>query len=49
MASTGMRLGALSGLKLGDLKKIEEFGLYLIWVYNNSKIDTIPFALQNVL
>jgi integrase len=39
MGSIGMRLGALPGLKLGDLKKIEEFGLYLIWVYNNSKKD----------
>lgn len=39
MASTGMRLGAIPGLRISDIKKVEEFGLYLIWVYNNSKKD----------
>lgn len=31
MASTGMRIG--------DIRKIEEFNLYLIWVYNRSNPD----------
>jgi site-specific recombinase XerD len=39
MVSTGMRIGALPGLLLEDVKKIDEFGLYLIRVYNNSKKD----------
>lgn len=39
MVSTGMRIGALPGLLLENAKKIDEFGLYLIWVYNNSKKD----------
>ena len=40
MTSTGlMRIGALPGLKYGDIKKIDEFGVYLIWVYNRSKAD----------
>lgn len=37
LASTGMRIGGLAELKVGDLKKFEEHGLYMIWVYNTSK------------
>jgi hypothetical protein len=39
MASTGMRIGGLKDLRIGDLKKIDEFGLYMIWVYNRSRKD----------
>jgi integrase len=39
MASTGMRVGGLKDLQIGDLKKIDEFGLYMIWVYNRSRKD----------
>ena len=39
MASTGMRVGAVSGLRILDIKNIDEFGLYLIWVYSSSKKD----------
>ena len=39
MASTGMRVGAISGLRILDIKNIDEFGLYLIWVYSSSKKD----------
>jgi site-specific recombinase XerD len=39
MTSTGMRIGGLKDLQIGDLKKIEEFGLYMIWVYNRSRKD----------
>ena len=46
MASTGMRLGALHmdeegrpGIRVGDLKKFDEFGLYMISVYPWSKSD----------
>ena len=36
MLSTGMRIGELQGLQIGDIRKIDEFSLYLIWVYNRS-------------
>jgi len=36
MASTGMRLGGLRELQIGDIKKNDEFSLYMIWVYNRS-------------
>lgn len=36
MISTGMRIGGLQGLQIGDIRKIDEFSLYLIWVYNRS-------------
>jgi integrase len=39
MTSTGMRIGGLRKLQIGDLKKIDEFGLYMIWVYNRSRKD----------
>ncbi len=39
MTSTRMRIGALSGLKVGDIKRIDEFGLYMIWCYNRSNAD----------
>jgi integrase len=46
MVSTGMRLGALHtdeegrpGIRVGDLKKFDEFGLYMISVYPWSKSD----------
>jgi site-specific recombinase XerC len=39
MVSSGMRIGGLKDLQIGDLKKIDEFGLYLIWVYNRSRKD----------
>jgi integrase len=37
MASAGLRLGALSGLKVGHLIKIPEYSNYQITVYANSK------------
>ena len=39
LTSTGMRVGALPVLRIGDIKKFEEHNLYLIWVYNNSRKD----------
>jgi integrase len=39
MASTGMRIGGLRELRIGDIRKIDEFGLYLIWVYNRYRRD----------
>ena len=36
MLSTGMRIGGLQGLQIGDIRKIDEFSLYLISVYNRS-------------
>jgi integrase len=37
MASSGMRMGAISGLLIGHLQKIEEYNLYRIMVYASSK------------
>jgi integrase len=39
MASTGMRIGGLRELRYGDIKKIDEFGIYLLWVYNRYRKD----------
>ena len=39
IVSTGMRIGAIPELRISDMKKIDEFNLYLIWVYNSSKKD----------
>lgn len=39
MTSTGMRVGAIPGLRISSIKKMDEFGLYLIWVYDSSKRD----------
>ena len=39
MTSTGMRIGGLRELRFGDIKKIDEFGIYLIWVYNRYRKD----------
>lgn len=36
MASAGLRIGGLRELQIGDIRKIDEFGLYMIWVYNRS-------------
>jgi integrase len=44
LASTGMRLGGLSGLKLGNIHKIEEFHLYRITVYEGSSEEYICFC-----
>jgi integrase len=37
MLSSGLRIGGLHELQIGDIKKIDEFGLYMIWVYNRSR------------
>jgi integrase len=39
MTSTGMRIGAIHTLKIGDLEKISKYNLYKIQVYANSKKD----------
>ena len=39
MVSTGMRVGAIPGLRVGDIRKISEFNLYLVNVYANSRKD----------
>jgi site-specific recombinase XerD len=39
MLSTGMRIGGLRECQIGDIREIDEFGLYLIWVYNHSGKD----------
>jgi integrase len=39
MSSTGMRIGGLRELRIGDIRKIDEFGSYLIWVYNRYRRD----------
>jgi integrase len=39
MTSSGPRIGGLRELQLGDIKKMDEFGIYLIRVYNRSGKD----------
>lgn len=39
MASTGMRVGAIPDLRIGDLTKIPEYNIYKILVYARSKRD----------
>jgi site-specific recombinase XerD len=44
LASTGMRIGAIPDLKLKHLTKIEEFSLYQITVYENTKDEYYCFC-----
>ena len=44
LATTGMRLGALSELKLKHLKKIPEYNLYQVTVYENTKDEHYTFC-----
>jgi integrase len=44
LASTGMRIGAISGLKLKHLTKISEYNLYQITVYENTKDEYYCFC-----
>jgi integrase len=39
MTSAGMRIDGLRDLRIGDIKKMDEFSIYLIWVYNRSMKD----------
>ncbi len=39
MVSTGMRIGAIHTLQIGDLTKMSEYELYKIWVYARSRHD----------
>lgn len=42
--STGMRIGAVSDLRLRHLKRIEEYNLYRITVYENTKDEYYTFC-----
>ena len=44
LASTGMRIGAIPGLKLKHLTKIEDYNLYQITVYENTKEEYYCFC-----
>jgi integrase len=44
LTSTGMRIGGLAGLKISSLKKIEEYGLYRLTVYEGSSEEYICFT-----
>ena len=44
LASTGMRVGAIPDLKLKHLTKIEQFNLYQITVYENTKDEYYCFC-----
>lgn len=44
LASTGMRIGAIPDLKLKHLTNIEEFNLYQITVYENTKDEYYCFC-----
>lgn len=36
MVSAGLWIGGLRELQIGDIRKIDGFSLYMIWVYNRS-------------
>ena len=44
LTSTGKRIGGLAGLKISSLKKIDEFGLYRLTVYEGSSEEYICFT-----
>jgi integrase len=44
MASTGMRIGAIPNLKLKHLAKIEDYNLYQITVYDNTREEYYCFC-----
>jgi len=44
LASTGMRIGAVAGLKLKHLTKITDYNLYQITVYENTKEEYYCFC-----
>ena len=43
-ASTGMRIGGLTGLRLSHLQKIKEYNLYRLTVYENTPDEYICFT-----
>jgi site-specific recombinase XerD len=44
LASTGMRIGAIAGLKLGNIRKIPEANLYRITVYQGTKDEYFTYC-----
>jgi integrase len=49
LASTGMRIGAIPGLRLRDLEKVEsDYDIYKITVYEGLMKNTLLFAQLNV-
>jgi len=44
LASTGMRIGGLAGLKISSLQKIDEYKLYRVTVYENSSEEYTCFT-----
>jgi integrase len=44
LASTGMRIGAIPSLKIGDLKKIDNYSLYQITIYSGSEEEYYCFC-----
>jgi len=44
LLSSGMRIGALPGLKIGDLEKIEKYALYKVNVYAGTKSKYVTFT-----
>lgn len=44
--STGIRIGALEGMKVADLEKIEKYGIYKVKVYSGTKSKYTAFTTQ---
>jgi integrase len=44
LASTGIRIGAVPGLKLKHLTKVEDYGLYEMTIYENTKDEYYCFC-----
>lgn len=45
LASTGMRIGGLAGLKIPSIRKIEEYQLYRVSVYEDSAEEYTCFTI----
>ena len=43
LSSSGMRVGALPNLKVGDLTSIDKYNIYQIQVYKRSKSKYITY------
>jgi integrase len=49
LSSSGVRIGAIPGLRIKDLEPIDKYNLYKINVYKKSKAKYIRFVPLNVV
>jgi integrase len=48
LTSSGQRIGSLSDLTLGNLTRIDEFGIYKIVIYEGTNSEYYSLCLENV-